>query len=296
MRYEPEGVVSFKEHEHFGEGVLGWTGEDSLTLLHLADELLVEKTLGLLVERAVDGNDITLGQQLLEGIDAAAANLLLDLGRQGLVVVVEKLLAVEGLETAQHTLTNAANGDGADNLALEVVLLLGGSSNIPLSALNLLVGRDEVTDEDEDGHDNVLGDRDDIAAGDLSNSDAAIGLVGSIEIDVVGANTGGDGELEVLSLGETLGSQISRVETRAFVSSLLSVSSRARSDPFIRDGYNLFPSQSYLDDNGRQRPARHEVIRGPHYTYGVVMMTSASTSSWSNLEFSPSLSEVVTSV
>lgn len=31
-------------------------------------------------------------------------------------------------------------------------------------------------------------------------------------------------------------------------------------------------------------------------TYGVVMMTSASTSSWSNLEFSPSLSEVVTRV
>lgn len=31
-------------------------------------------------------------------------------------------------------------------------------------------------------------------------------------------------------------------------------------------------------------------------TYGVVMMTSASTSSWSNLEPSPSLSDVVTSV
>lgn len=31
-------------------------------------------------------------------------------------------------------------------------------------------------------------------------------------------------------------------------------------------------------------------------TYGVVMMTSASTSSWSNLEFSPSLSDVVTRV
>ncbi len=30
--------------------------------------------------------------------------------------------------------------------------------------------------------------------------------------------------------------------------------------------------------------------------YGVVMITSASTSSWSNFEFSPSLSDVVTRV
>lgn len=31
-----------------------------LTLLHLADQLLVEQTTGLLVERAVDGDEITL--------------------------------------------------------------------------------------------------------------------------------------------------------------------------------------------------------------------------------------------
>ena len=42
--------------------------ESSLTLLHLADELLVEQTLSLLVERAVDGDNITLGKQHGSGI------------------------------------------------------------------------------------------------------------------------------------------------------------------------------------------------------------------------------------
>jgi DUF1009 family protein len=58
------------------------------------------------VERAVDGDNVTLGKQLLQGINAAAANLGLLLGGQGLVVEVEQLLAVEVLEAAQDTLAD----------------------------------------------------------------------------------------------------------------------------------------------------------------------------------------------
>lgn len=180
--------------------------------LHLADQLLVEHAVGLLVERAVDGDNVTLGEHVLELVDTSAANLLLLLGGQGLVVVVEQLLAVEGAEAAQDTLTNTADGDGTDNLALEVELVLGGLGDVPVASLDLLVCGDEVADQDEHGHDDVLGDRDDVGAGDLGDGDTAVGLVGGVQVDMVGTNTGSDGDLKLLGLGETLSVQVTRVE------------------------------------------------------------------------------------
>jgi len=114
------------------------------------------------VERAVDGDDVALSEHLLEVLNPAAANLLLLLGREGLVVVVEQLLAVEGLEAAQDTLADASDGDGADDFALEIEFVLGRLGNIPPAGLDLLVGGDEVADQDEDGHDDVLSDRHDV--------------------------------------------------------------------------------------------------------------------------------------
>jgi hypothetical protein len=193
------------------EGV--W-GRRRHTRLHLGDQVLVEQTAGLLVERAVDGDDITLGQHLLEGVDSAAANLLLNLRLKRLVVEVEELLAVEGLETAEDTLTDTADSDGTDDLALKVELVLGGSGNVPVTSLDLLVGRDEVADQDEDGHEDVLSDGDDVGASDLSDGDTAVGLVGSVQVDVVRSDTSGDGDLELLGLGKTLSGEVTGVETR----------------------------------------------------------------------------------
>jgi hypothetical protein len=85
------------------------------------------------MERAVNGDNITLGQHLLEILDTSAADLLLNFGLKRLVVEVEKLLAVERLETAEHTLTDTANGNGTDDLVLEIVLVLGDSGNIPFT-------------------------------------------------------------------------------------------------------------------------------------------------------------------
>ena len=59
----------------------------------------------------------------------------------------------------------------------------------------------------------MLGDGDDVATSDLGDSDASVGLVGSVEINMVGTNTGSDGDLEVLGLGETLCGEVTRVET-----------------------------------------------------------------------------------
>jgi len=186
--------------------------DEPSTGLHLGDKLLVEETLSLLVERAVDSDNVTLSEHLLEAIDTAAANLLLDLGAEGLVVVVEQLLAVEGLQTAKNTLTDTADSDGTDNLALEVVLVLGDSSDVPLTIADLVVGGDEVADQGQDGHDNVLSDGDDVGASDLGDGDTAVGLVGSVQVDVVGTDTSGDGDLQLLGLGEALSGEVTGVE------------------------------------------------------------------------------------
>ena len=186
--------------------------EMELTLLHLGEEVLVEQPTGLLVQGAVDGDNITLSKHVLEVLDTAAANLLLNLGAQRLVVIVEELLAVERLQTTEHTLTNTTDGNGTDNLALEVELVLVDGGNVPLTTGDLLVGRDKVADQVEDGHDDVLGDGDDVASGNFGNGETTVGLVGSVEVDVVRANTSSDSDLEVLGLGQTLSGEVTGVE------------------------------------------------------------------------------------
>lgn len=165
------------------------------------------------MQRAVDGDNVALSQHLLEVLNTAAANLLLLLGRQRLIVKVQQLLAVERLETAEHTLSDTSDSNGSDNLALEVVLVLSDLSNVPFTLGNLLVGGDKVADESQDGHDNVLGDRDDVGASNLGDGDTAICLVRSVEVDVVRSDTSSNGKLQVLGLGETLCGKVTGVET-----------------------------------------------------------------------------------
>jgi hypothetical protein len=74
------------------------------------------------------------------------------------------------------------------------------------------VGGDEVADEGQDGHDDVLGDGDDVGASNLGDSNTAVGLVRGIEVDVVRSNTSSNGKLQVLSLGQTLGGKVTWVE------------------------------------------------------------------------------------
>ena len=150
------------------------------------------------MERAVDGDNVTLCEHLLEVLNTTAANLLLLLRAKRLVVEVEELLAVEGLQTAEDTLADTANGNGTDNLALEIELVLGGLGDVPVTTGDLLASGTEVADESEDGHDDVLGDGGDVGAGDFKDFKTL--LDSSIEVDVVRADTGGDADFQVLSL------------------------------------------------------------------------------------------------
>ena len=185
---------------------------DRLTWLHLGDQLLVKEALGLLMQWAVDGDNITLAQHFLEIIHASASNLLLKLWLKRLVVKVQQLFAVKSLESSQHTLADTSHSNGTNDLALEIIFVLSGGSHVPFTGLDLLMCGYEIADESEDGHDNVLGDGDDVRACHFGDGDTAICSVGGVQVDVVGADTGSDGDLELFRFGESLSGQVARME------------------------------------------------------------------------------------
>ena len=53
---------------------------------------------------------------------------------------------------------------------------------------------------------------DDIGPGDFCDGDAAVDLVGNVEINMVGSDTCGDGEFEVLGFAEAFFCQVAWVE------------------------------------------------------------------------------------
>ena len=69
-----------------------------------------------------------------------------------------------------------------------------------------LVGREVVAHERQDHHHDVLGDADAVAVGDLGDRDPALDR--GLEVDVVGADPGGDRELQLRRLGDALGGQV----------------------------------------------------------------------------------------
>ena len=86
----------------------------------MLEQIGVDQALGAFVKRRVNSQDIALGDKVLEVCDAACAELLLALGQERVVVVVEELLAVEGLETLKDAVADAARANRADDLALEL--------------------------------------------------------------------------------------------------------------------------------------------------------------------------------
>jgi hypothetical protein len=66
------------------------------------------------------------------------------------------------------------------------------------SELRYLMGRNEVSDENKNTHDDVLSDRDDIRARHFEDLDFLIDRC--IEINMVGTNASGNAKLEVFGL------------------------------------------------------------------------------------------------
>lgn len=137
------------------------------------------------MQGTVDGNNVTLFHHILELFDTYTANFFRLLFTQRLVVEVEELLAVKRFKSAQDALTDTTNTNGTNDLVLEIILLLGDGSNIPVTSLHLLVGGNKVSNQYQDGHNNVLSNRDDITASDFGDRNTAISLVGKVKVDVV---------------------------------------------------------------------------------------------------------------
>lgn len=172
---------------------------------HGRQQLLVEEVLRLGVERGVDGDHVDVAGEFLGTRVEGQAQLLLDLARQlALVGVVEA--DAEGLEAAQHGLADAAGGDDADVHALQVVGVRDAVGDVPAALGRDLVGGQVVADQGQDLHHGVLGDADAVAVRDLGDGDAAGD--GGVQVDVVGADAGGQRQLQLRGAGDALGGEV----------------------------------------------------------------------------------------
>lgn len=167
-------------------------------LLEVLEQVGVDEPAGALVEGCVDGDNVTLRDHLLEVLDAARPDCLLAVGREVGEVEVQVLLGVERRESLEHTVTDAARADRADDLALEVERVARDLGDLPVTACDLLVRGHEVAHEEQDAHHDVLSDRGHVRARHLDDIDVLLG--GGVEVNMVGTDTGGDRDLEVLGL------------------------------------------------------------------------------------------------
>lgn len=110
----------------------------------------------------------------------------------------------------QDPVTDPAAADGADHLALEVESVASNLGNVPVIGDDLLVGGDLIPDQGQDGHDNMLGDTDDVGTRHLG--DGNLVLVGRIQVDMVTPNAGGDAKPELRGFLDQVGREIARVE------------------------------------------------------------------------------------
>lgn len=156
----------------------GTTGgvNDPSTLLDVFEGVGVDQVTGTFVERAVDGDDITLRKEFLITIlrkhecvyanswalhylevkDTSDTNLGGSVGGEGVVVVVEQFLGVKGNKALKDTVTNATSTNGSNDFALEIVSVAGNVGDVPVTPGDHLVCGGVVSDQDEDTHDNVL--------------------------------------------------------------------------------------------------------------------------------------------
>ena len=164
------------------------------------------------MQRTIDRNYIALAQHLLQCVYTTASNLFFQFGCKRLVIKIKQLFAVKRLQPSQHSLSDTTNGHGTDDLILEIVFTLGNGSNIPVTVLDHLMRRDEVSNQGKYGHDDMLSYRNDVGAGDLCYSDTTVGLIRSVEVDMIRADAGSHGELEFLRLLQAFSGQVTWVE------------------------------------------------------------------------------------
>lgn len=74
------------------------------------------------------------------------------------VIIIQKFLAVEGLEALQDPVSNPTGSNCTNNFTLEIESIPSDLGDIPFAALYHFVSGHKVPDEQEDRHHNVLCD------------------------------------------------------------------------------------------------------------------------------------------
>src|SRR5690606_895292 len=144
------------------------------------------------------------GHVLGAGVEGEA-QLLLDLAGQPVPVGVVQV-HVERLEAAQYRGADPAGRDGADVHALQVVGARDRVGDVAAALVHDPVGRQVVPEQREDHQHHVLGDADAVAVGDLGDGDAVPD--GGLQVDVVGADAGGQRERQPGRAGDPLGGEV----------------------------------------------------------------------------------------
>lgn len=128
------------------------------------------------MERSVDGDDVALSEEFLEVFDTTSVDLLLSFGREILVIVVcrkrsktgqplptmsesgrhtEELLAVEGNESLENTVTDSTTTQSSNDFSFQIVSVLGDTSYVPFLVDDLSVTDVVVANEEENRHNNL---------------------------------------------------------------------------------------------------------------------------------------------
>jgi len=108
--------------------------------------------------KTYESKDVAVGRHLLSRVEPLKVELLLDGGGEAVPVGVHEL-DVERLEEAEHAESDTTSGNGSDGHALQVVAAHDGIGDVPSAVDDDVVRGDEVADEGEDLHDNVLAKR-----------------------------------------------------------------------------------------------------------------------------------------
>ena len=179
------------------------------TPLHGGEQVVVEEPFGPGVERRVDRDDVAMRHHVGRALVKGQAQLPFHLVRKPVAIGVVEI-DVETLEPPQHAGADAPGGDRSDGHPLEVVGPLDAVGDVPSTPDDPPVGRDVVAHERQDHHHHVLRHTDAVRIGHLGHGHPL--RRGRLQVDVVRADTCGDGELQFRSLGNPLRGQVGRPE------------------------------------------------------------------------------------
>ncbi|GER29476.1 DNA polymerase III subunit alpha [Striga asiatica] len=162
-------------------------------------------------QRRVDDNYVALWKHHIKILLKPGPDLTLQLSIHLYSIMVQQV-TVEGLQPLEQKPANSPSSNRAHSLTFEIIRPISNGRHIPVTGDDLMITWQEIADEYKDSHELVFSHRDDIAAGDLRHRDSC----GSCrrQVDVVGADSGGEKKLQVFSPFDAFGRHLIYVDRR----------------------------------------------------------------------------------